>query len=558
MTNYTLTVIDTAGIQTYLFNTNNLRQNAGASHLVDLATRHWVQEALPKPHNVDNLEDWLEPILEDQIIEKGELAAELIYAGGGNAVILFASREKAVEFAQRLTKRVLLEAPGLQLVIAHKHGFEWNTCSLGGADGWIDQVMKDLDKEKKSQTRTQPSLSLGVTATCAFTDLPAVDYDLDNHLLSAEAMAKERYEADARLRLRDLIHVREYELPFDFDHLGGSHDESRYVAVVHADGNGMGKRVMKIRDANPGPEKNRAYIQQMRAFSLSAHREAIFALQETVAFLQSAIRTKERKGKLIYHIQDRLELKLNGKQPLLPFRPLISGGDDLTFVCDGRLGLPLAAFYLHNLSNRFLADGEKVNCRAGVAVVHTHYPFARAYELAEDLCKTAKKAVKLKEGGVATALDWHFAVSGPIRSLDEIRKREYTSDLALGAPDRAGDLLMRPIYLRDSEGNRDAALQGEWRTWHNLRTAITTFQQDVEWVDRRNKVVSLRQALRQGSDAVSLFLLGYQLKPLPALLHIDQHVRQTGWLADRNGLRCGYFDAVEAMDFFIDLEQQKG
>ncbi len=46
MAKYTLTVVDTTGIQPYLFGTNSLRQNAGASYLVRL--RHqgtWVRSS---------------------------------------------------------------------------------------------------------------------------------------------------------------------------------------------------------------------------------------------------------------------------------------------------------------------------------------------------------------------------------------------------------------------------------------------------------------------------------------------------------------------------------
>ena len=33
-------------------------------------------------------------------------------------------------------------------------------------------------------------------------------------------------------------------------------------------------------------------------------------------------------------------------RPIFPLRPIVFGGDDLTFVCHGRIGLALAARYL--------------------------------------------------------------------------------------------------------------------------------------------------------------------------------------------------------------------
>ena len=47
--NCTLTVLDTAGIQSYIFNSNELREDIGASHLIYMATTHWVQEVLSQP-----------------------------------------------------------------------------------------------------------------------------------------------------------------------------------------------------------------------------------------------------------------------------------------------------------------------------------------------------------------------------------------------------------------------------------------------------------------------------------------------------------------------------
>ena len=66
-------------------------------------------------------------------------------------------------------------------------------------------------------------------------------------------------------------------------------------------------------------------------------------------------------------------------------RALVFGGDDVTFVCDGRLGLSLATLY----AREFAAETAKrpecgpLTARAGIAIVKTHYPFARAYALAD-------------------------------------------------------------------------------------------------------------------------------------------------------------------------------
>jgi len=86
MPTYTLTIVDTTSIQNYIFGSNRLKENIGASELVKQATQNWVYQALPEPNNMRRKENGWEFDI-SQRIENGNLQAEVIYAGGGNAVI---------------------------------------------------------------------------------------------------------------------------------------------------------------------------------------------------------------------------------------------------------------------------------------------------------------------------------------------------------------------------------------------------------------------------------------------------------------------------------------
>jgi len=48
-----LIVVDTMQIQPYIFGSNRLRENLGASYLVAQATEDWAWDHLPKPNNRD-------------------------------------------------------------------------------------------------------------------------------------------------------------------------------------------------------------------------------------------------------------------------------------------------------------------------------------------------------------------------------------------------------------------------------------------------------------------------------------------------------------------------
>jgi len=212
----------------------------------------------------------------------------------------------------------------------------------------------------------------------------------------------------------------------------------------------------------------------------------------------------------------------------LPIRPIVFGGDDTTFVCDGRIGLSLAAEYLRTFENEAKVHGLNLSACAGIAIVKSHYPFARAYQLSEELCDEAKK-FRRENSYTGGALDWHFTSSGLYGILEEMREREYHVNV--------GSLTLRPVSLGD---------EGDVRSWNEMERLTEAFQED--WADKRNKAKSLRDALREGPEAVARFLNIYEQK-LPELTGFDQ----TGWHHDL----CGYFDALELMDIHIPLRKKE-
>jgi hypothetical protein len=549
MRNFTVTVLDTTGIQPYIFGSNRLRENIGASYLVSQATDNWVREALNTlkkdinqevyAFDPDNHQPNAKPYIEDD-----GLAAELVYAGGGNTVLLFSDKKYAVKFTQILSKRILEEAPGINLVVVHKD-FDWDSKSLYEE---IQNVMKnDLDVKKRSRIPSAPLLGLGVTATCRSTQLVAVGMsekfeDDEPYLISREIDAKLNVISKANSKLQEMFatSLGSYKFPMRTDKMGRSEGDSSYVAVVHADGNNMGKRFQEF-----GKNlSNRDYIIAIRKLSHSVNQAGINALKKVVEILVKSIDldadgTRKIKGK--FEIKDNY----------LPFRPLVYGGDDVTFVCDGRLGLELGAIFLQEFEKQPVVDNEDgknpLTACAGICVVKTHYPFARAYQLSQDLCRKAKKFVKDKQGNFS-ALDWHLAASGLSGSISEIRDREYR--VKIPEFEKLASLEMRPISLRKQKNS-------DWRTWDGFTKVVKHLNEDEEWKGRRNKVIALREVLREGEKATEKFLKNYRIKdeqlPLfPECGGQSTDLAKKGWL---NGI-CGYFDPIEAMEFYISLEEK--
>ena len=541
MSKFTLTLLDTTGIQDYIFSSNRLQENIGASELVYRATSLWAFEKLHEvvegKHNILKHTE-LEWAYSDKCIEKDDLDAEVIQAAGGNLLILFKEHEKAIAFVEKLTLKVLRKAPGLTLLAQHKKDFNFNKDNLGKAR---EELGEKMQAHKLSRLPSSPLLGLGVTAVGASTGLPAVrsskgkqdGIDLlvgkqkdkeeeKNRLISRETTFKlaARDWAGKRLKAWLKEDIGEFDFPYDLDKLGRSKGEESYIAVVHADGNHMGNHVIK---ATANIEDNREWILALRNFSEIINKASLIALQKVVSMLAHTL-MMDKDGYVPFVTKD--------KKDYLPFRPLVFGGDDLTFVCNGKIGISLAAMYIKEFhkaaEKRELSD---LYASAGVGMVKMHYPFIRAYKLSEELANSAK-SLNREEGQDCSAIDWHFAQSGLSGSLKSIRKREYEVD--------AGKLYLRPLKLKDGD---------DFRSWEKVKTVIEDFQDEKTW--SQNKVIGLREPLRKGEAATQEYRLNFDLPQLPEIegdLACDK-----GWANNR----CYYFDAIELLNHYAPLKEKK-
>lgn len=559
-----LTLVDTTQIQPYIFGSNRLRENIGASHLVYCATTEWAIDAVKETVRSHNLHSD-NSIDATKQIERDAIEAEVWYAAGGNFAVIFRDEAHAKTFTRALSRRVLTDAPNLQIVVTHEP-FDWHGDSLTGV---LKRAFVQLAEQKRSRTVDAPLLGLGVTVMCRSTGLPAVQVvhpvpsdPMDAYPASAEIVAKIQASDQAHRRLNRMFNQElgdRYAFPREFDELGRAEGEHSYIAVVHADGNGLGDRVTQLGSA---PSDNRAFIQQLRQFSVAVEAAAQRALKETLQQLIHFIGRHQQDDEIVYYpyqptnrkrnpqLSRRFPIRIplakdNDGKILLPFRPIVFGGDDVTFVCDGRLGLSLAIEYLKRLEQHTqnLPDGRgKLTASAGVGIVKTHYPFARAYQLADELCKSAKRFRREAMATLAhqdgSYLDWHFALSGLAGDLQTIRAREYQT--------AEGSLCLRPVTLTGDPNNTS------FRTWRVVHEGITKFRSD-EWLGRRNKLKALRDALREGKQAVEYFRKKYnQGKNLPNVHSGNVNWQTEGWQGDY----CGYFDALELTDWFVPIDEE--
>lgn len=548
MAKHTLTLLDTTGIQDYIFNSNRLQENIGASEIVYRATTLWAFEELGKAgfkHNIvlkDNKFEWeYAPGFQIEN-ETDKKAVEIVYAAGGNSVMVFKDKETAKEFTKILTLRILKDAPGLTLLAQHLE-FDWQADTLADQIDSIGKTIKEgkraeiynlMTAHKRSTQLPAASIGFGVTAVCDSTGLPAIATnepyksrtDEPTLLISNETKAKLVNRSFANDRLELLIgDTKGTKFPYDIDLLGRTSGEESYVAVVHVDGNGIGRHVQ---NAMSNKKNNREYVSASRAFSQAIHQTSLNTIKRIVASLLDAIKSEPNGGKYIKMVP----LAKKNNVYYLPFRPLVFGGDDVTFLCNGQFGVELATKYLTIFEEEASNAGiDNMYASAGVSIVKMHYPFARAYKLAEELTASAKTLNREED---CSAIDWHFAQSGLSGSLDVIRKREYSV--------RNGDLnlTVRPLKMK-----------GDVRSWETVKQVMRGFKKD--WGEKHNKVVGLREPLRNGGNAVRKYLQDYDLMKIKLPKINGLSIEETGW----HDNRCYYFDAIELLDHHVSLEAEK-
>jgi hypothetical protein len=185
------------------------------------------------------------------------------------------------------------------------------------------------------------------------------------------------------------------------------------LAVVHADGNNMGKKIIHLLGENHDYD-----------FCVNAMRR--FTEETNAAFVNCGMDAVHRELDAI-----RAEQGIEPNVPDRRFceRRIVGDGDDVTFICNARWAKRLAEAYLKAVSAYRSAAMPNVrysSC-AGICLFHSHYPFARAYMLAEQACDNAKKPVhaSLKE---EAWLDFHYIHSGVGGDLNELRAWQGTED----------------------------------------------------------------------------------------------------------------------------------
>lgn len=478
-----LTILEVSQKQAYIFQSNELRKN-----ILNSAVIAWIMDA-----------DYLEKTVVDRsIFNKKD---NLVYSGGGHTVLEFPDKTQAYCFVKIITKAIKRDYSGIE-VFAGTIAYE---DSKSPAEN-LKELTKVLEKKKSERKAAFHQGSFGVEKIDTNTLKPILDQSE-----IANKMPEKEEQTDKKLMVDGFHRV------FKFEELGGTKDSSNFIAVVHIDGNAMGKRVERLQQKLNELDWE-TYKKKLKTFSESLDNDFKQAYKEMSEYVADNIR------------KDRLK-DLNIVENKFPVRRIITAGDDICFVAEGRIGLECAAAFIDKLSSRKNeVDGQGYAACAGVAIVHQKYPFYKAYELAEMLCKSAKKhGAALSSDGFGSdvsAIDWHIEL-GEIKDTLEEMRADYKDIDGIS-------ILGRPYIVKAPQSVLDAE---NVRCYSSIHDMIRTLQENENCA--RGTMKELRNIFKQGKNETKYYIQFHK---------IDDLIQQLG-----NDYKM-LFDAIELLDTFIVME----
>lgn len=325
-------------------------------------------------------------------LEEGYIG-EVIYDGGGNFFVLYRDVEIYREVNRRFYLLLLKKTYSLRVLTTYVDKVDFDNYPE-------DQRRLYAEHRRREQRETllSPVNTLPIVQTDYRTSLPLAELWVtgkNQEKVSLESAGK--YEKYARIEEEGKEDLQIQGSKF-LDDLVTKKGEESLLAVIYIDGNNMGAQVEKC-------------------LSRQTYAECTKALREFSGEIQ--------KHYIDERIQD-VDALLEGKE-ISGRRFVIYAGDEVTFICNARNAYDVVVEYLTKLAADSPEGAARTSC-AGIAVFHSHAPFAEAYRIAEECCESGKKLMKKEGIEDASLIDFHYCQGAFGTSLDEIRREEETED----------------------------------------------------------------------------------------------------------------------------------
>ena len=191
----------------------------------------------------------------------------------------------------------------------------------------------------------------------------------------------------------------------------------RDLALIHIDGNGLGKQLRALRKAlenQPDDVFSTAFRQFSDALAKATERAAAKATQWLYETQLEQVKQQNQQNQ-----QNPLK---NASVTFLAMRPLVLGGDDITLLCRADLALGYATRFcrafqtyskeqLKGLHARYLKGSADLlpylTASGGILYHKANHPFMQCHHLVEGLCSEAKTVTKATPAALPAALSFY-------------------------------------------------------------------------------------------------------------------------------------------------------
>lgn len=495
---YALAMYDVRGKQEYIFKTNKLKEIVGGSCIIrdcfkeylfpsaeEYMRRKAKKEGIPLSddavcgiYNYNDSEKEPEYISE---INKGKefsqkafecmmqdekcaarYAGEVVYEGGGNFFVLYKDKETCIEINKIFTRKLLKELYTLKVLCTYIE-------LENGLVNFIEDRKKLYEKHRISEVEESvicPVNTLPFVQVDEVTSLPLTKYNENTR-------KKVSTEAEAKLAKHLDVYNEKYGEK-DLDKLVTRKGEESLLAVVYIDGNNMGAKVQNVL----GTE--------------TSYDQCVKKLRETSEFIQ-----KNYVEDRIKDIDQMLEEKAKKGKKKAGKRLVVFAGDEINLICNARDAYDIAKTYLKGLHQVSWKDStEPCSACAGIAIFHSHAPYAQAYKIAEECCESGKTRMKKlekareKEGKSKEVcyIDVHYCQKGIGMSLDDIREKEV------------GGLISKPWLLDMEDEKNTTSKMPEDITIMEIEKVVEALQM----IESRTNVKDLAVAAKLSEGAFNL------------------------------------------------------
>lgn len=538
---YLLAMYDVRGIQKYIFRTPDLKSAIGASALVEDIIERALKVSVDSYEKQTGLSlkkdyEWYDETSGPKPYVEDAFDVQVLYIGGGNAFVVYregkpkeesegsvgceeAGDTLAVSINQKMSKYVLEHTYALQLAVAMVEKTD---------DYQNDQkrVRREMERVKRSMSSMTPFGATPAVKVDARTGYPLI-WHAGKEDLSTEAFNKKRV-AEKKRR-----HYKEEEKKIDSLRTKKGIDSN--IAVIHIDGNNLGLRIRSLLEDKTTYQAG-VYAQRQISYKIEHSYKAAF---------EEMRQQVEQVGKESRY----LAIKEND----LFIIPVVTAGDDITYVCNGRMAIKSVEAFVRSISGYSMADHTDVMAEkdadnkysfsicAGIAFANSHFPFHIAYNVAEECCENAKKTAKAREnmqdGMVGNWMDYHICKNVQAQNLKVVREKEYVTGLG-------EQLLTRPYYIsngKEKENTVFGSLAGGSR-------ALSTLEKNVQHFEKRIPRTFAKQ-LR------NVYPLGkYETGYLGVFLQSRNHKMPDGGYEMYDGNRAKWYDALEIMELYATGE----